>query len=109
MISDRLITWIYLFCNLGLAVFLLAVICQSAQAARDVWHFNLKMAFVLLFLMDVEIYREAARLAGWPVSVSEFRVMYVRGMYVLIGFFIREVIYYADRVTAYTVQNRHRL
>lgn len=99
----------YLLCNLGLALFLVAVICQSAQAARHVWHFNLKTAFVLLFLMEYEIYREAARLAGWPVSVSEFRIRYVCGVYLMIGLFIREVIYHVERFEANTFQIRHRL
>jgi len=88
-------TWAYLSLNALLLAFLFAVIYQSAiKGAR--LHFHLGLAFLLVFLMEFEVYREVSRLVGLPVHVSDLRIRYVCALHFLIGLFVREVILHAE-------------
>jgi len=103
-----MITYIYIICNLALVLILVNVIYHSAKIA-SIWHFNLIVAFVLLFMMEFEVYREMLRIVGLSVEVSALRVRYLNALYLLIGMFVREVMYNAERYETNTLQGRPRV
>lgn len=102
---ETFVTYMYLLCDLGMVVLLVCIAYQSVMYAH-VWHFNLRLIFGLLYAMEYEVYREVSRLAGLPVVVSDLRIHYVCGLYLLIGLFIREVMYNAERYEISLVQTR---
>lgn len=61
-----------------------------------IWHFNVKLAWLLVVLMEYEVYREACRIAGWFVAVSDWRIRYLLMLYYLLGLFTKEVIDHAE-------------
>lgn len=105
MYTETMITYIFLVCDLGFVVILAHIIYHSVNQS-PVWHFNLRLTFLLLYAMEYEVYREMLRLVGWQVGVSELRVRYLCGLYLLIGLFLREVMYNAERFEVSLFQGR---
>lgn len=105
MNSERLITYCFLLCNVGFVLMVINFVYHSVTDPQ-LWHFNLRLAFFLLYAMEYEVYREMCRIVGLTVHVSPVRIRYLMGLYLLIGLFLREVMYNAERYEANTLQDR---
>jgi len=79
------------------AFFIGALLVHSYRAA-NVWHFHLFVGFAVLFAVEFEIYHEMCRLVGLIGGGPDatLRVRYLFCVYFVLGFFYREVIYYAE-------------
>lgn len=80
------------------ALFICALIWFSNRRA-NVWHFNLFVAFAVLFAVEFELFHEVSRLCGLTSGGpdADLRVRYLFCLYFALGLFYREVIFYAEK------------